>query len=137
MSQPNRWARGAACALVLALAAQPALADRKKKKARAPRASIADCTSFEQVDRVDESVDLVIANTCEVAVACSVSWTVTCAPGTKRAHRHQHGSAFALATTQSQAANASAAVCGNDGWVIDDVLWSCQPEPPAAAPTNP
>ncbi len=131
MSKPSSWARWAACALVLAVVAQPALADKRKKKVK-PRPSIAACTSFEQVDRIDDSVDLVIANSCEIAVSCSVSWTVTCAPESKRIHRHQRGQAFALASMASQSANASAAVCGNDGWVIDDVVWSCQPGAPGA-----
>lgn len=137
MSKPSSWARWAACALVLAVVAQPALADKRKKKVKA-RTSIAACTSFEQVDRVDDSVDLVIANSCEIPVACSVSWTVTCAPDSKRTHRHQHGQAFDLASTASQTANASAATCGNDGWVIDDVTWSCQPGAAAdeAAPSG-
>ena len=69
-----------------------------------------------------------VANACEVQVACSVSWSVTCSPGTKRAHKSHHGEAFTLATTQSQTNNASAAGCGYDGWAIDDVVWSCNPQ---------
>lgn len=132
MSQPSSWARWAACALALAVAVSPALADKKKKRTKA-RPSIATCTSFDQVDRADDSVDLVIANSCEIGLACSVSWTLTCAPGTRHATRHQHGQAFSLATAMSQASNASPAECGSQAWAIDDVTWSCQPEvaPPA------
>lgn len=129
MRLPAPGARWALCALALAFLASPAVADNKKKKTRVKqRTSVAACTSFEQLDREDDSVDLVIANACEVQVACSVSWTVTCAPGTKRARRTQHGEAFTLATAQTQTQNASAAVCGNDGWAIDDVVWSCNPQ---------
>lgn len=135
MSMPKLWARWAACALALAVVAQPALADKRKKKVKA-RASIAACTSFDQVDRVDDSVDLVISNSCEIPVSCSLSWTVTCAPDTKHKHRHQHGQAFDIATDMAQTANASAAACGNDGWVIDDVTWSCQPGAAPAEPSN-
>ena len=126
MSKPSSWARWAACALVLAVVAQPALADKRKKKVKA-RTSIAACTSFEQVDRVDDSVDLVIANSCEIPVACSVSWTVTCAPDSKRTHRHQHGQAFDVSTGFAATATGSAGTCGNDDGVTDDVAWSCQP----------
>lgn len=128
MRLPTTGARWALCALALALVASPALADKKKKPKVKQRTSVADCTSFEQLDREDDSVDLVVANSCEVQVACSVSWSVTCSPGTKRARRSQHGEAFTLATTQSQTNNASATSCGNDGWAIDDVVWSCNPQ---------
>lgn len=121
-----RWGLGL-CALVLA--ASPALADQKKKKPRVkPRVSVAECTTFEQVDREDDSFDLVIASTCEVPVACSVSWTLVCSPGTRKSRRSQHGEAFTLTAAQSQTTNASAGTCGNDGWVIDDVIWSCNPQ---------
>ena len=133
MSKPPRWARWATCALALVIVTQTATAQSKKKKKRAPRPSIAACTSFDQIDKADESVELVIGNSCDVAVSCSVSWTVTCAPDTKRKHRHHNGAAFALETSQSQASVASADVCGNDGWVIDDVVWQCQPIAPAAS----
>lgn len=132
MSQPSTWARWAACALALAIAASPAIADKKKKRTKV-RTSIATCTSFDQVDRADDSVDLVIANSCDIGLACSVSWTLTCAPGTRSASRHQHGQAFALATAASSAANASPAECGNQAWAIDDVTWSCLPDAPAPA----
>ena len=130
MRLPTRGARWALCALALSLAASPAYADRgKKKKPRAkPRESVAACTNFDQQDREDDSVDLVISSTCEVPVACSVSWSLVCAPGTKHAHRSQHGEAFALTSSQTQSTNASAGTCGNDGWVIDDVVWSCNPQ---------
>lgn len=130
MRLPTTRARWVLCALALSLAASPALADQKKKKKPklAQRASVAACTTFDQLDREDDSVDLVIANACEIQVACSVSWSLVCAPGTKHARRSQHGEAFTLTTAQEQATNASAAVCGNDGWVIDDVTWSCNPQ---------
>ena len=129
MRLPTPGTRWVLCALARALAVSPALADnKKKKKAKAKRDSVAACTSFDQLDREDESVDLVIGSSCEVAVACSVSWTLVCAPGSKKARKTQHGEAFVLNATQSQSTNASAGVCGNDGWVIDDVLWSCNPQ---------
>lgn len=133
MSKPSRWARWATCALALAIVTHSAAADGKKKKKRPARPSIAACTSFDQVDKADETVELVISNACDVAVSCSVSWTVTCAPDSKRKQRHHNGAAFALQTAQSQASVASAEVCGNDGWVIDDVVWQCQPVTPSAA----
>lgn len=123
--------RGAVAALALVLIVSPAVADKRKKKARA-RPSISTCTTFDQVDRADDSVDLLIGNQCELEVSCSVSWTVTCAPDRKHKSRHQGGRAFTLGIAQVETSNASAAACGNDGWVIDDVVWSCQPIAPPA-----
>jgi hypothetical protein len=57
---------------------------------------------------------------------------VTCAPDSKRKRRHQGGKAFRLAIAQVESTNASAAMCGNDGWVIDDVVWACEPVAPSA-----
>lgn len=130
MRLPTTGTRWVLCALALALAVSPALADnKKKKKAKAkPRESVAACTTFDQLDREDDSVDLVIGSSCEVPVACSVSWSLVCAPGTKHARKSHGGEAFTLEATQSQSTNASAGTCGNDGWVIDDVVWSCNPQ---------
>jgi len=135
MRLPTLGARGVLCAVALALAASPALADHKKKKPKAkpPRVSVADCTTFDQRDREDESIDLVIGSSCEVPVACSVSWTLVCAPGTRQSRKSNHGEAFTLVAAQVQSTNASADTCGNSGWVIDDVVWACNPQSPPAA----
>lgn len=133
MSRPVRRARWARCALaLLALVAicQPAIADRKKKPKKAKKAPVSVCASFDQIDREDDGVDLVVGNQCDVKLSCAVSWTLTCAPDTRRAARNPGRSSFALDTGGSQSTLASAGQCGNDGWVIDDVTWTCQPEPP-------
>jgi|GEM_PF-1830857 len=128
MRLPTTGSRWVLCALALTLATNTAFADKKKKSKVKARESVAACTTFDQLDRDDDSVDLVIGSTCEVAVSCSVSWSLICAPGSKKAHKTQHGQAFSLTATQSQSTNASAGTCGNDGWTIDDVVWSCNPE---------
>ena len=80
MSRSHRRARWATCALLLlsvsTAAAQPKKAPRKKK------VSVTQCTRFDQKDREDDGVDLVIDNQCEVKLACSVHWKVMCSPGT-------------------------------------------------------
>lgn len=129
MRLPTTGARWVLCTLALTLAVSSASADNKKKKTKVKaRDSVAACTSFDQLDREDDSVDLVIGSTCSMPVSCSVSWTLVCAPSTKKTRKTQHGEAFSLATDQTQSTNASAGTCGNDGWVIDDVVWSCNPE---------
>jgi hypothetical protein len=114
------WARWATCALAIAICV-PAFADR-------PR-SLSRCTSFDQSDQGDDKVAFTIRNACSIPVACSVSWRVVCAPDSrKRRASHPNTARFAITEGGSQSAEASAAVCGDDGWVIDSVQWACQPD---------
>jgi len=127
--------RGVVATLALAVLCSTAVADRKKGrgKAKTVKASIAACTSFDQIDREDDGVDLVVANRCEIKLACSVSWSLTCRPAVGKSRKSQHGEAFALSTDAVETTSATPSACGNDGWVIDDVAWSCQPDPEAKA----
>ncbi|MDB4958272.1 MAG: hypothetical protein JWO36_5841 [Myxococcales bacterium] len=115
-----RWARWATCAL--AMFCVPALADRGHAK------SLAECTAFEQVDKSDVTVELSIKNTCKMPVACAISWRVVCAPDAKK-RRSVHPGATKLALNEgaTQSTEASASVCGDDGWAIDSIQWSCEP----------
>lgn len=123
--------RGLLCALALAALCSPAAAGPKKSRAKKVKAvSVAACTSFDQLDREDEDgVDIVVSSRCDVKLACSVSWSLTCQPAVGKSRRSQHGQAFSLVTDATETTTASAGTCGNDGWVIDNVSWSCQPEP--------
>ncbi|HEX3764355.1 MAG TPA: hypothetical protein VHW23_36925 [Kofleriaceae bacterium] len=114
-----RWAT---CALAISIfPAFPAAADH-------PRRAIAACASFDQVDRGDDRVAFTIHNACSIPVDCSVAWRVVCAPDAKRRRTSHPGSAqLALAEGASQSAEASAAICGDDAWAIDSVVWRCQP----------
>lgn len=89
--------------------------------------SLADCTAFDQQDKGDASVEMTVHNSCSVPVDCDVTWTVTCAPDTKK-RKSTHPSAVKLTIGEglSQTAEASAAVCGDDSWEISSVNWSCQ-----------
>lgn len=129
-----RWA-SLALALSIALPAQLAAADQKtggssgtaaKKK---ERRSISECTSFDQRDREEEDgVDFMVTNSCSVPVACSMRWTVTCAPESKkRRSRKSDSHAFSLDASNGITLTASTARCGDDGWSIDDISWSCAP----------
>lgn len=131
----TRWARCALALLAVAFAASPALAETKKKRAK-KKTPVSACASFDQRDREDEGVDLVVGNQCDVKLSCAVSWTLTCAPDTPRATRNPERTAFALDTGGSQSTLASPATCGNAGWMIDDVTWTCQPEPPVHVGTR-
>ena len=69
-----------------------------------------------------------IHNTCSIPIDCSVSWRVVCAPESKkRWAAHPETAKFAITDGGSESAEASAASCGDDGWTIDSVHWSCEP----------
>jgi hypothetical protein len=119
-------ARWAGCALALmSLLSSTAIADGKHVKKN--KSSVAECASFDQKDSGDTTVDFTITNACSINVECSVTWSVTCAPDTKHRSRKQEGASFNLAATEVKTTQADASRCGDDGWAIDDVSWSCAP----------
>jgi hypothetical protein len=113
------------CALALVsgiASAQPTPAKIK------PARSLADCTSFDQQDKNDVTVDLTVKNSCSIPVDCTVSWKVVCAPQSKK-RRSEHPESRKLALVEGTAGSteASAAVCGDDAWSIEAIEWSCTP----------
>lgn len=120
----NSWTRWATCALALSICVPAALADRGGNTKK----SIASCTAFDQQDKDDDKVQFTINNTCSVPVDCSISWRVVCAPDSKKRRASHPGSAkLALGNGATLSAQASAAVCGDDGWSIDSINWTCEP----------
>ena len=113
------------CALALVsgiASAQPTPAKIK------PARSLADCTSFDQTDKSDDTVEFTVKNSCSVPLDCSLSWRVVCAPDSKkRRNVHASSSKFSLTTGTEETRKASATVCGDDPWTIDSVEWSCAP----------
>jgi hypothetical protein len=120
-------ARWLVCAIALStpLAVSTSSAEKKPR-----RVSIAECASFDQRDRSDEDgVDFTIASRCEAPLACGIRWTLTCAPGSKRAKKSRGAASFALDNGQAEEVTASASTCGLDSWQIGEITWSCQPAP--------
>jgi hypothetical protein len=128
MSHRARWATFA-LALCLAMPAQLAIADDKPAKTEKKKKSLSECTSFDQRDRDDETgVDFLINNSCTVPVACSMQWTLTCAPESKkRRSRKTDSHDFRLAADAGVTLTASTDRCGDDGWSLDNISWSCAP----------
>lgn len=120
MRSRNR-ARWATLALATTLCV-PALAERPRAK------SLADCTSFDQADKDDATVEFTIHNTCTIPIDCSISWRVVCAPDShKRRAEHAESVKLTLDEGAANTADASAKPCGDDAWTIDQVEWSCAP----------
>lgn len=119
-------ARWATCALATMLCV-PALAD-PPRTTHTHTKSLADCASFDQVNKDDITVEFTIHNTCTIPIDCSVSWRVVCAPQShKRRTVHTDSKKLSLVEGDAQSADASAKPCGDDSWTIDNVEWSCEP----------
>lgn len=120
----TRRARWLSFAIALSMFTPAALADSGRKK----RKSIDSCTSFDQRDRESEDgVDLVVANSCDIKLACGVKWSLTCSPDSKKEKKTRHGAAFELEDGQTEDTEALASDCGNASWQISDISWSCEP----------
>lgn len=118
MGSTARWALSA---LALTVCVPLALANNGGTK------SVATCTTFDQVDKGDEKLGFTIHNSCSMPVDCSISWRVVCAPATKRKAVHPGRTAFKVVNATSQSAEASASICGDDSFTIDNVVWTCEP----------
>lgn len=107
--------------VLAALLSIPAIATADHHK------SLSDCTAFDQQDKGDAGIEMTVHNACSIPVDCDVSWKVVCNPDSKK-RREIHPSAAKLTLTEgtSQATDASAAVCGDGAWEINDIEWSCQ-----------
>lgn len=118
-------ARWASFALAISICV-PAIADNGRT-----HKSLATCTSFDQEDKGEDKVQFTIKNTCTVPVDCSVSWRVVCAPDSKKRRKVHPGSSKLVllveAEKSSQSVDASAAMCGDDAWTMDQIQWGCQP----------
>jgi len=114
------WARWATCALAVSILTVPALAKGTKK-------SLAECTSFKQTEKGEDTIELTIQNSCKVPVDCSIKWRVVCAPDApKRRAVHEKTSKMTLAEGAGSAAEATASVCGDDSFSIDSIQWGCE-----------
>lgn len=119
--------------LVLAVAV-PSIAKDTKDTKKAPsvhvdKKSLATCTTFDQLDKDEDTVLMSIASSCEIPIDCSITWKLVCAPSSKtRRVEHAKSAAFkAMTAASSQSTEASASACGADSWSIEQVVWACTP----------
>jgi hypothetical protein len=116
----TRGARWAICALAISTFVPLAVAKQNK--------SLADCTTFDQKDKDETTTEMTVKNACTIPLDCTMSWRVVCAPDSKkRRNVHANEEKFGLASSSEITKLASAAVCGDDPWVIDSVTWTCTP----------
>src|SRR5262245_25963865 len=108
----RRRARWLAIAVALSCLAPAALADNGKSKQKQKKPKISECTKFEEIELSDDAgVDFQITNSCEARLSCGVKWTLTCAPGTKRAKKSKNGAAFEIESGMSDGTTATTEEC--------------------------
>lgn len=117
----TRWARWATCALAISICV-PAFAKTGVSK------SLSDCTSFQQTEKGEDALELSVHNSCKVPIDCSIKWRVVCAPDApKRRAVHNKALKFTLTEGTGKSEQATAAVCGDDAFAIDQITWGCEP----------
>ncbi len=113
----------ALCALaVSSISAIPSIAAADGVRKR----SLARCTSFDQREQ-ESALELSIKNSCTMPIDCTLSWELVCAPESKKRRKITPSqTAFTLSSEAVQATSASAEACGDDSWIIKNVLWRCE-----------
>jgi hypothetical protein len=67
-------------------------------------------------------MNLRLSNRCGRDLQCSITWEVACQ---SEDEPRKAGSVFDLPAASTDGAYATAASCGDDGWEIRKVRWSC------------
>jgi hypothetical protein len=112
----------ALCALAITTFSSTSLATADDVRKR----SLVRCTSFDQRE-TESALELTIRNRCTMPIDCTVSWQLVCAPESKKRRKITPSqTAFTLSSDAVQSTAASAESCGDDSWVIKNVLWRCQ-----------
>jgi hypothetical protein len=108
---------------VSAAEAQKRVAKKKTKRKSRERA-IGRCVRYRQ-QQTEEGLYLRLANRCDFDLSCTMSWRVRCdsdEPGTRR----RKAEVLEIDQGTTDGTYASAAICGDDGWRISEVRWSCE-----------
>ena len=113
---------------LIGIALAPSLAAAPRRQRSAPkRPTLTNCPTFHQSRLGNEGLRFDLHNSCAVPVVCALSWSVHCrgsaeSPG-------ERSSSLELAVGATDGVVASGSACGRDGWDIDGIRWSCQPQP--------
>ncbi len=102
----------------------PAVATAQDKSSPRRPIRVARCVKYDQ-GASDSYVTLELRNACSFAVTCSMSWEVRCdsdEPGDMRTE----SSDISLDKGETRSVIADAQRCGDDGWSVEDVEWTCK-----------
>jgi len=123
---------GSALALALATTsiapgARTAAAEPKapaKPRPKPDQVSVTACVKYAQ-RQDDGGINLSLRSACTADLECSISWALRC-EGDAADQKRQEARAFTLMAGQTGGAYAAADACGDKGWTISAVHWSCR-----------
>jgi hypothetical protein len=115
--RPRTKAAWAGPALAIALSAAVSAAEPKP-------VNVSECVRYSQKQH-DGGMDFMLKSTCAVHLECSISWVLRCDGDAADQKRHE-ASVFVLPAGQAGAAHGSADACGEKGWSISRVRWTCR-----------
>lgn len=143
MTRRIPWAVGALCALTalcldvslpmttdaapdqVTLEVSRAEAQDSGKKTRTAKARLSRCVKYSQ-EIGEADMTLVLKNRCKQALECTMTWALQCHKEDDATETTERGETFDIARGQDHTVIASASLCGDDGWSIQDVRWSCR-----------
>ncbi len=94
---------------------------RRRKKKRT--ISVSRCVKYTQAKTTD-GISVQLDNRCGIELTCGVTWVLRCAANPKQPHHA--GDSFPLAKSAAHLSEATSSVCGDDGWEIANIRWSCR-----------
>jgi hypothetical protein len=86
--------------------------------------NVSECVKYSQ-HQDDGGMDFGLKSSCAADLECSISWMLRC-DGDAADQKRQEARAFMLPSGQTGSAYASADACGEKGWSITRVRWSCK-----------
>jgi hypothetical protein len=116
---------------LIALAVLPAGAGDASAQSRKPnrsRPEISRCIKLTQDSVGDSGLELSLANSCRVPVACTLSWQLVCENQgeTRRRTRANVNVRLAVEDGETGSTLADASSCRGESWAIRRVKWSCE-----------
>ncbi len=123
LAAPWAWCALSVAAIVLPLwVGAPRAANAQSKKKNPSTRQVSRCVHYSQ-KTTDTGLDVRLDSGCEMDLQCSVSWVLRCEGAAAPKHQAQ---AFPLLAGSVGAVSASSADCGDAGWAIQNVRWSCK-----------
>jgi hypothetical protein len=113
---------------LIGIALAPSLAAAPRRQRSAPKQpTLRNCPAFRQSRLGNEGLRFELHNTCAVPVVCALSWSVHCRGSAESPGERTSSLELAVGATDGVVASGNA--CGPNGWDIDGIRWSCQPQP--------
>ena len=131
MNRPVAWALGSIFALaLLALDVSTPSTMNHATIGIAPAAaraktSVMRCVKYSQTQE-DTAMALALESSCKLDLECTMTWSLRCHSENGKTESRKESSSFTLDAGQSQTVVASADLCGEDGWSIGNVRWTCR-----------